>query len=433
MTSKLEFAAVVDIGSTKITALAGEKTENGRIRILGQAMVPSRGIKRGIVMNPDEFSFALKELLNKLEIQTGERIGTVNVSMAGMGIHSVIFEGTRYIESGIVTQGDLDYLEREASHMPLEPGHRIYHMFSRNYEIGDDPDVRVPVGHEGRKLTARYTIVAAPASYQESLEKALSRIGVRLGIFTLSPLAIAEAVTNSEERDLGVVVMDIGGGTTKMTSFLNGKLIHMAVIPFGGEVITRDIKEAYSILLKKAEQLKVEFGQAIGDFAEEEKFVSIPAAEGWEKKEISFRSLAYIIQARMEEIIDSMVYHIEKSGFLDQSAQGIVLTGGSSKMVNMLQLVKFRTGMDARLGFSQVRLTESPDLDKTLYLGALGMLKIALRNGGHALESRQPERQQDTERNTKPGNRFFSSLKKRISQQIEIIFEEDETDSNPKF
>jgi len=425
MASIQEFAAVVDIGSTKITALAGEKTENGKIRILGHASVPSRGIKRGIILNPEEFAYALKDLIFRLENQTAEKIKVVDVALAGQGITTLIFEGVRHIESGIVSQQDVDYLENEASKMPLEPGYRIYHMFSRNFEIGDDPNVTVPVGHEGRKLIARYTLISAPSSYQESVEKALVRIGVELGNFILSPLAIAEAVISGEEKDLGVALMDIGGGTTKMTSFMNGKLIHMAVIPFGGEVITRDIKEGCSILLKKAEQLKTEYGQAIGDFAEEDKVVSIPGTEGWEQKEISFRSLAFIIQARLEEIIDSTLFHIEKSGFLNQSTQGIVLTGGTSKMINLLQLVKFRTGMDTRLGFSKIRLENSPDLDKTAFLGTLGMLKLALRNVRPASETRQIKNQKENGVNTNGRSRFLSNLSEKFSRQIKIIFEDD--------
>jgi len=425
MASIQEFAAVVDIGSTKITALAGEKTENGKIRILGHASVPSRGIKRGIILNPEEFAYALKELILRLENQTAEKIKVVDVALAGQGITTLIFEGVRHIESGIVSQHDVEYLENEAAKMPMEPGYRIYHMFARNFEIGDDPNVTVPVGHEGRKLIARYTLISAPSSYQESVEKALVRIGVELGNFILSPLAIAEAVISAEEKDLGVALMDIGGGTTKMTSFMNGKLIHMAVVPFGGEVITRDIKEGCSILLKKAEQLKIEYGQAIGDFAEEDKVVSIPGTEGWEQKEISFRSLAFIIQARLEEIIDSTLFHIEKSGFLNQSTQGIVLTGGTSKMINLLQLVKFRTGMDTRLGFSKIHLENSPDLDKTAFLGALGMLKLALRKVRPVSETRQIKNQKENGVNTNGRGGFLSNLGEKFSRQIKIIFEDD--------
>jgi cell division protein FtsA len=429
MTSKQEFAVVVDIGTTKITALAGEKDESGKIVILGQAKVPSRGIKRGVVINPEEFAGALRTLVTQLEEQVGVRIRTVDVSIAGQGIKTLAYEGVRYIESGLVSQHDVDYLENEARNMPLDSGHKIYHLFPKNYEIGDDPSVTVPVGHEGRKMTARYTLVTAPSSYQESVEKGLSRAGLELGDFVLSPLALSDAVISEEEKDLGVIVVDIGGGTTKMTAFSDGRLVHMAVIPFAGEVITHDIREGCSILQKWAEQLKIQYGQAMGDFAEEEKVVTIPGHNGWEPKEISFRTLAYIIQARLEEIIDSIYYQVEISGFQNQSPQGIVFTGGTSKMVNLLQLVKFRTGMDARLGFSQVKLASTPDLDKPGFLTALGVLQGSLRN-------REPGRLSGTVKGKPPvekpitrnsGKRFLSNLGKKVSEQISLIFEEDES------
>ena len=428
MASRQEFTVVVDIGTTKITALAGEVDLNRKIELLGKAMVPSRGIRRGVVLNPGEFSLALQSLLSQLEAQIGVKIKSVDVALAGQGLRTTTYEGIRYIESGLVSQHDIDYLENEAFNMPLDPGYRVYHLFPANYDIGDDQGVSIPVGHEGRKMTARYTLVTAPASYQESVEKALDRIGVQLGDFILSPIALSSAVISEEEKEVGVAVVDIGGGTTKLTTWAEGKLTHMAVIPFAGEVVTRDIKEGCSILQRWAEQLKVQYGQAMGDFAEEEKVVTIPGHNGWEPKEISFKSLAFIIQARLEEIIDSLCLHIERSGLLAQPAQGIVITGGTSKMYNLLQLVKFRTGMDARLGFSQVRLAGNYDIDKTAYLTALGLLHYSLARQTPSTQAK-PLRKTTTKENSvdkKSGSGFLSNLGKKVSQQISLIFEEDD-------
>jgi len=429
MASKQEFAVVVDIGSTKIAALAGEMGETGKIGILGQAVVTSRGVKRGIVQNPEEFAGALKDLIGQLEVQTGGRIRVVDVGLAGTGITTVVYEGIRYLESGLVTQQDIAYLENEAMNMPLEPGYIVYHYFPRNYEIDDDPNVSVPVGHEGRKLVARYTLLSAPAAYKESVEKALDRIGLTLGKFILSPVAASDAVVGFEEKDLGVVSLDIGGGNTKVTAWSEGKLMHAAVIPFAGEVITHDIREGCSILHKWAEQLKIQYGQAIGEFAEEEKVVTIPGHNGWEAKEISFKMLAMIIQARLEEIIDSAYFQIERSFLKHQSVQGIVITGGSSKLENLLQLVKFRTGMDARIGYSQVPLLNPTGLDKTVFLTAIGLLKLSLKKENLLLSPRSVKNSKvstgEDQNNT--GNGFFGKLGKKITQQLSIIFEEEDT------
>lgn len=421
MASKQEFAAVIDVGSTKITALAGLKTDEGKLEILGQASVPSRGIRRGIIQNPEEFSGAVRQLVLQLEEQSGCKIRLADVALAGQGVSTEIFEGVRHIETGIVSQADVDYLEGEAAAMPLDPGYRIYHLFPRGFEVDDDTDVSVPAGHVGRKLKARYTLVTAPASYQESVEKAFSHIGLQLGKLVISPLAVADAVVNEDEKEIGVVVVDIGGGTTKMVTYSGGSLTHVSVIPFAGEVITHDIQEGCSIIWKWAEQLKIQYGSAMGDFADEKKVVTIPGHNGWEPKEISFKTLAYIIQARLEEIIDCVYLQIGRSGILDRAPQGIVLTGGATKMVNLLQLVKFRTAMDAKLGFSQVRFSSQTELDKTCYLTALGLLRYSLKTASPG-----------SRHNLKEGRKgmnpsgFFSSLGKIFSQQIDIMFQDED-------
>jgi cell division protein FtsA len=429
MASKQEFAVVVDIGSTKIAALAGEMSETGKISVLGQAVVSSRGVKRGVVQNPEEFASTLRILIEQLEMQTGGKIRVVDAGMAGQGIMTVVYEGIRYIESGLVSQQDVAYLENEAMNMPLEPGYKVYHYFPRNFEIDDDPNVSVPVGHEGRKLVARYTLITAPATYQESVEKALAKIGITLGRFILSPVAASDAVTGFEEKDLGVITVDIGGGITKVTSWAEGKLQHLAVIPFAGEAITHDIREGCSILHKWAEQLKVQYGQAIGEFAEEEKVVTIPGHNGWEAKEISFRMLAMIIQARLEEIIDSVYFQIERSFLRQQSVQGIVLYGGTSKLENLLQLVKFRTGMDARIGYSQIPVLNPSGLDKSIFLTAIGLLKFSLKKE-NTFQSARPVKNSKVSQNENQdngGNGFFGKLGKKFTQQISIIFEEEDS------
>ncbi len=429
MASKRQFSAVIDIGSTKITALAGERSDDGQVEILGHAVVPARGIKRGVVLNPEEFAGAVKYLVNQLELQSGGRIRIADACLAGQGIRTVRYDGSRYTATGMVSQNDVDYLEREALNMPLEPGYSIYHHFPLNYEIGDDSNVTVPVGTVGRKLNACYTLITAPASYRESVEKAFLKSGLQLGDFILSPVALSEVVVSREEKDLGVILADIGGGTTKVTSFAEGKLVHMAVIPFAGEVITRDIKEGCSILQKSAEMLKIQYGQAIGDFAEEEKVVTIPGQNGWESKEISFKTLAWIIQARLEEIIDGICYQMEQSVPRVHSAQGIVMTGGTSKMTNLLHLMKVRTGMDTRLGFLPPGFSGIPGTEPEGYLTAMGLLKLSL-DGDNSPNNLKPSKNQRQKENTESqtaGTGFFGAIGKKVTQQISMMFEEDDT------
>jgi cell division protein FtsA len=201
---------------------------------------------------------------------------------------------------------------------------------------------------------------------------------------------------------MGVIVLDIGCGTTNLAIFHDNRLIHTAVIPFGGEVVTNDIKEGCSILLKWAEQLKVQYGQALGDFADDQKVVTIPGNNGWEPKEISFKSLAFIIQARLEEIVDSVNFQIEKSGIADQLGAGIVLTGGTANLDNIISLVKFRTGLDARKANLVLGFTERhKDFQSSDYFTALGLLSMVEKKSVSVIPVK--EKAVKIEKEKKPG------------------------------
>lgn len=424
MASKQEITVVVDIGSSRIRGLAGFKTTNGRIEILGHATVPSKGIKRGVVMNIEEFSNALAQLVEMLEIQSEINIRLVDVAMAGQAIQTIAFDGIRYTSgNGIVSKSDIDYLLNEARNMPLEPGYKIYHIEPQSYTIDDEPNITNPVGHAGRKVHARYKLITGPKSYQDNVRLALSGINIQTGRFIMTPLATAEAVMTEDEKDAGVVLVDIGSGNTKLAVYTDGHLSHAAIIPFAGDVITRDIKEGCNILLKFAEQLKTQYGQAMGDFAEEDKVVTIAGGKGWESKEISFRSLAYIIQARLEEVIDSVYFQIEKSGLLEHPHQGIILTGGTASLKNILQILKFRTGMDARMGKPELRIIAGPDFNKQEYVTALGLLKIALSDKA---PSKKPEKTSAPGKSTSQGKGIFGALGEKVAQQLGILFSDDD-------
>lgn len=424
MASKQEITVVVDIGSAKIRGLAGLKTESGKIEILGHATVPSKGIKRGVVLNIEEFSAALHQLVGSLEEQADIEVKLVDVAMAGQLVQTLTFDGIRYTSgNGIVSKSDIDYLQNEARNMPLEPGYKIYHLVSQSYTIDDEPNISVPVGHAGRKVYASYKLITAPKSYHDNVQMAFNKIGIQTGQFIITPLATAEAVITEDEKEAGVVVIDIGAGNTKMSVFAEGHLTHAAIIPFGGDVITRDIKEGCNILQKFAEQLKTNYGESMGDFADENKVVTIAGGNGWESKEISFRNLAYIIQARLEEIIDSIYSQIEKSGLLNHSHQGIVLTGGTSALKNILQIVKFRTGMDARMGKPEIRTVNNPEFNKNEYLSALGLMKIAL-NGTSPVKKHI--KTSASGKGTSSGKSIFGAIGDKFAQQMGILFADDD-------
>lgn len=393
MASKSNFSVVIDIGTSKIVALAGKKTEAGKIEISGVAKTPSKGIKRGVVFNIDEVADSINQVLVQLEKQIDEEITYVNVAYAGQYIKTIDFQNSKFTsDEGIVSKFDIDHLYNEAKKTELEQGFKIIQVIPKSFVIDDEITELNPVGITGRKVEANYKLVIITEEYLVNLQRVFDKIGIELGEVTLSTLAISEAVLTEDEKEMGAIVLDMGAGTTNLAVYYENMLIHTAVIPFGGSVITKDIKEGCSILMKLAEQLKVQYGQALGDFADDQKVVTIPSQNGWEPKEISFKSLAFIIQARLEEIIESVNHQIEKSGIEGQLGAGIVVAGGTSKLNNFISLVKFHTGMDARNAVSVINpLYKNKDLQNSDNLTALGLLNLILNKTEIPVIERTPK------------------------------------------
>ncbi|MDD4108264.1 MAG: cell division protein FtsA [Prolixibacteraceae bacterium] len=421
MASKSNFITVVDVGTSKITAVAGFKNEEGKIEVTGAAKVPSRGIKRGVILNIDEAAESVKSVINQLKIQTECKIDSVNVAYAGQPVKIVEHKGYRFTsKDGMVTKLDVDELFAEAKNLKTEQDYEILHIIPQTFIIDEEISELNPVGITGSKIEASYKLITVPGIHLANIRRVFDRAGTGIDEIIFSPLATAESVLTEDEKELGSIVLDIGAGTSKLAVYNEGILVHTAVVPFGGEVISRDIKEGCSILPKWAEQLKVQFGEALGDFADEQKIVTIPGHSGWEPKEISFKSLAFIIQARLEEIIDNVFYQIEKSGVAEQLGAGIVITGGTSQLNNLVSLVKFRTGMDARIAFPVIRPQgEIKNISYPDYFTALGMLKMGLAK----INTSQKEKKRKV-RKKKEG--VFSPWLKGVVQGVLDYVDDDE-------
>ena len=383
MASKSNLLVVIDIGTSKMSAFAGtENRDDGKIEVLGASKVPSRGIKRGVVLNIEEAAKAIELLLENIRDQVDGKIEKVDVAYAGQPVRIIEHKGYRYSSGdGVVTKSDIEELFDEAKNLNIEKDYEILHIIPQAFIVDDEVMELSPVGIAGRKIEAFYKIITVPSLQLTNIRRTLERAGYKAGEIVYSPMAVSETVLTEDEKEVGAVLLDIGAGTTKMAVYFEGIMVHTAVIPFGGDVISRDIKEGCSILPKWAEQLKVQYGEALGDFADEQKIVTIPGHSGWDPKEISFKSLAYIIQARMEEIVDSVYYQIETSGTTEKVGSGIVITGGTSGLQNLVSLVKFRTGMDARIAYPVFRpKSEIRNIAQADYYTVLGMLKRELLN-----------------------------------------------------
>lgn len=378
MSTTNKISVVLDIGTAKMVGLVGTKTEEGKLEIAGLASVPSKGIKRGLVFNIDDVAQCIGDLLEKLEKQIDAQITGVSICYAGQKLKTLNIESSRISEKGEITQEMVDELMLEAQNFDVDNETTILHVIPQNYLIDDETEVISPSGISGNKLDARFKLLMVPKKQINDFEKVFNRLGVKIEKIIYSPLAISEAVLTSGEKEVGSIVLDIGAGTSKVAVFKNNVLLHIAVIPFGGSVVTKDIKEGCSILEKWAEKLKVTYGHALGDFADEQSVVTIPGYNGWEPKEISFKSLAFIIQARLEEIMDSVNFHIEKSE-IDHVGTGVIIAGGTSNMKNIDSLVKYRACLDTRVAFPAINtINRKTELQNEKYLTALGMLKLSL-------------------------------------------------------
>ena len=418
--------AAVDIGSTKIVALAGKKNEEGKIQIVGLGHSASRGVKRGVVLNVEEAFAAISDALGQAEQESGQDIETVFVNISGQQLttqttrHQKVFS-----RDHCVSESDVDQMMQMARQISLAEGMSIYHTNSEFYTIDGESGITNPVGSIAEKMEANFKVHIAPDSYQRNISMCFDRGSIQVQKAILDPIASSEVVLTEEEKETGVALVDIGGGTTKISIFYEGVLCHTSMVPFGGNVVTMDIKEGCSITVRQAESLKVQFGQAMADFAPEDKVVTIPI-NGWEPKQISFKSLAHIIQARMEEIVVQFFYQIRKSGYVDKLGSGIVITGGTSLLPNLGQLVKFHTGFDVRIGKPNLNtFAIRKGIDDPRFATALGLLKMAAEEDG--LYGKKGRRRIKKEKSNEPG--ILSKMQTKIVQGVIGFFEEIPADT----
>lgn len=378
MATNGKIVAAVDIGTTKIVSLVGRLNEQDKLEVLGISQTASKGVKRGVVLNIEETVNAIQTTSADAMEQSDIKFNEVFVGIAGQHIKSVRNRGyiNRDSYDDEITRDDLKNLIDDMYKIPVDVGEEIIHVLPQSYIVDNETGVKNPVGMFGKRLEANFHIVIGQISSARNIGKCINRVGLDVKQLVLEPLASSAAVLTEDEKEAGVALVDIGGGTTDVAVYYDDVIRHTAVIPFGGNVITRDIKEGCAILQRQAESLKIQFGSALGDLAQDDKVVTIPGISGRDPKEISFKSLAYIIQSRMEEIIDAVIYEIENSGYMDKLSAGIVLTGGGSMLKHLNQLVKFKTGMDVRIGFPGEKMAaDTPDeINQPMFSTSVGLL-----------------------------------------------------------
>lgn len=439
MSQTEQIIAAIDIGTTKIVAIVGKKNENNRLEILGMAKTASKGVKRGVVLNIEEVVNAINSIVVDVKEKSGTEFSEVYVGIAGQHIKSIKNRGyiNRDSYDHEITKDDIIELIEDMYKIPIDVGEEIIHVLPQSFVVDNETGVKNPIGMSGKRLEANFHIVIGQIASAKNIEKCVNRVGLKINELVLEPLASSAAVLTEDEKEAGVALVDIGGGTTDVAIYYDNIIRHTAVIPFGGNVITSDIKEGCSILHRQAEALKMQYGSALGDIAPDDKVVTIPGISGRDPKEISFKSLAYIIQSRMEEIIDAVLFEIENSGHMEKLSAGIVLTGGGSLLKHLPQLVKYRTGMDVRVGFPNEYLSGEYEesINHPMYATSIGLVIKGFEDSEQSKAKATEEKTDSedsaeemvvTEKKDKNKTKIFEVLKRTLTD----IFEENDARLN---
>ncbi len=424
----------LDIGSTKICALVGRKDQYGKVEILGMGKAESNGVIRGVVTNIDKTVAAIAAAIEEAEKTSGIDIRVVNVGIAGQHIKSITQRGSIHRNTdNEITIDDVNRLTNEMYRTVTPPGNEIIHVMPQDYTVDFETGIKEPVGMSGVRLEADFNIITAQTSAIKNIQRCVERTGLEIENLILEPIASSMAVLTEEERQAGIALVDIGGGTTDVAVFYENIIRHTAVIPFGGHIITSDIKEGCRIMEQQAERLKVKFGRAIAEEANENEFVSIPGLRDRPAREISLRNLAHIIEARMQEIIELVHNELIKSGYVNKLVGGLVITGGGSQLKFCQKLFQYMTQMDTRIGHPNEYLgkTKVEVAKNPMYATTVGLVLAGFR----ALDDRherylQAQTQVKTLKTEKAsgGDNFFRKIIERTKGLL--IDDFDSKDNN---
>ena len=329
-----QIIAALDIGTTKITCIVARKTSNGKLDILAMSKTNSTGVMRGVITNIDKTVEAIKTVVADASRKSGIPIYNLYVGIAGQHIKSAIHKAyiMRSHDQEEINKGDIARLIDDVYKAAYALDNQIIHVLPQEFNVDAEKGIKDPIGMSGVRLEGNFHVITGQKSAIQNIHRCVQRAGYEVVEIMLEPIASAAAVLCAEEIEAGVALVDIGGGTTDLTLFLDGILRHSAVIPLGGNIITEDIKEGCMVMPEQAEKLKVKFGSALVEKGQENKFVTINGLRGRGPKEISVRNLSQIIQARMEEILEYVYNEIASAGFERKLIGGIVITGGGAPL-----------------------------------------------------------------------------------------------------
>ncbi|MBR6082138.1 MAG: cell division protein FtsA [Salinivirgaceae bacterium] len=411
--------AAIDVGTTKIVVLVGRRDSEGHIEVIGYGRTESKGVRRGAVLNIDEATNSIRTAVQQAEEQSGFKITEAYVGIAGQHIRSDRQVCSKYRNSANdpITQEDVDSLINQMHEVPTQMGEEVLHILPQKYKVDGEDCIKNPVGISGKKLEGDFHIVFGQTAAANNLRRCVENNGIKVKNLILEPLASATAVLTNDDKELGVALVDIGGGTTDVAVFKNGHICNTAVIPFGGDIITSDIKEGCKILERQAESLKVQRGQAIVTPDIKNVAVTIPSSGGLKPKEISLVNLAEIIQVRMVELIATVKQILEIAGIKDKLGAGVVLTGGGSMMRYLINLFSYGTALEVRTGVPNLHIKTKIEKVTVLPSNAtsIGLLMMGFDdNTDEALGTSRKDKKEEADKE---------------QSKDKFVFEEQETES----
>ena len=419
---KNELYIGLDIGTTKIVAMIGIVNEYQKLKIIGVGKSKSLGVHRGVVNNISQTIQSIQGAIHEAENHSNEKIDKVVVGIAGQHIRSLQHSDyiTRDNSNEVIAESDIDKVINQVYKLVMMPGEEIIHVLTQEFRIDGQSEIKEPIGMFGGRLEANFHVVVGQVSSIKNIARCVKSSGIDFDGITLEPLASADAVLSREEKEAGVALIDIGGGTTDLAIFKDNIIRHTSVIPFGGNIITEDIKEGCSIIEKQAELLKIKFGSAWPGENKDNEIVSIPGLRGRDPKEISIKNLSKIIHARVVEIIEQVYMEIKNYGHEEQKKKliaGIVLTGGGSQLKHLKQLVEYVTGMDTRIGLPNEHLAgnNSVEISDPTFATAVGLVMNSMEKRKNiSVNKNQSEDEDDLENDDKDSN----SIESKASQSI---------------
>lgn len=340
----------LDLGTTKVCAIVGEVKEDGGVNIIGIGISPSLGLKKGVVVNIDSTVESVKKAVHDAELMAGVQIDSVYVGISGSHIKGINSRGVVAIKNREVCQTDVARVIDAAKAVNIPMDQQILHVLPQEFIIDDQDGIKEPLGMFGVRLEAKVHIITGGVTSIQNIIKSCSRAGLKVNDLVLQPLASSNAVLTQEERDLGVVVMDIGGGTTDTALFLEGSLWHTEVLPIGGNHLTNDIAIGLRTPASEAEKIKIKYGCALSSLVKPEEGLDVPSVGGRPPRQLSRQILAEIIEPRVEELFGMVQQRLKKTGFEDMFASGIVLTGGTALMEGIQEAAERFLGLPIRRG-----------------------------------------------------------------------------------